>query len=250
MELACRLHPIRILPAKKKHFVEMSTFFTQFPNFPYNPDAPKDDEFERLRRAQGWEPSSTEFRDQFKAFRTALVKQTGAAVDRFFTTEYPSRNFNYRRNASPWEEFRRLMRCPGVVVGRSERERAEARFMAVFNEAFNREIDKFFRKYDTFNYNPRAEPKAEFERLRHFNRWIFLYSEWRAVERKQYYMARNEFFTAFMDDFTFFFGVGEDMRDWEYLCDLLHISPLPKTPEGCQVVCESSMVSLSLANSL
>lgn len=228
----------------------MSTFFTLFPNFTYNPNATNDEEFERLRRAEGWDPSSPVFRYQFKAFRTALVKHTGAAVDQFFITEYPSSSFNYRPNAPPWEEFRRLMECPGVAVGRSEQERAKARFTAVFNEAFNREIDKFFRKYETFNYNPRAEPKAEFERLRHFNRWIFMYNEWRTAERMQYNIARNEFFTAFKDDFTFFFGVGEDMRDWEYLCDLLHISPLPKTPEGCQVVCESSMISSSLANSL
>lgn len=238
------LYTLKLLAHKPA--VTMSTFFNSFTGFAYNPAAPKEDEFNRLRDVQGWNPSSLDFRAQYKAFRTALVKETGAAVDLFFRNEYTSPHFTYRTNASPWSEFRRLMRCPGAVVGSSEWA-ARARFTVVFNEAFSRQIDIFFQQFSQFEYNPKEEPKAEFERLRKFKKWFFRLDDERPDELAQYEKARAEFFDAFIADFTYFFGVGEDIRDWEYLCDVLHISPMPKTPEACQVVCMRSIFSWPLA---
>lgn len=50
-------------------------------------------------------------------------------------------------------------------------------------------------------------------------------------EKKAYEKARGEFFAAFISDFTYFPGAGEDMRDWEFLCDILWVRPAPQTVE-------------------
>lgn len=211
----------------------MSTFFDNFPEFPYNPAAEKQDEFDRLRDAKGWIPSSPEHKAHYKAFRLALLKEVGAPVDRFFLAEYPTGGFNYRTKASPWMEFERLMRFRGVEKWSSEYRRVEAHFSDVFNKAFNRDIDQFFKLYSEFEYNPHNESKAEFERLRHHKRWYFPKGEpW----SDEYARARGRFFDAFIADFTYFFGVGEDLRDWEFLCDVLKVWPMPQTIAACQVV--------------
>lgn len=211
----------------------MSTFFSNFPEFPYDPAAEKLGEFNRLRDAKGWIPSSPEHKEHYRAFRMALIKEVGAAVDRFFLTEYPIRNFNYRTTASPWMEFKRLMRFRNVAEYSNVYRHAEARFKDVFNKAFSRDLDQFFRSYPKFEYNPRNEPKAEFNKLRHHKNWFFPQDQpWSA----EYAAARSRFFSAFIADFTYFFGVGEDLRDWEFLCDVLRIWPMPQTIETCQAV--------------
>lgn len=211
----------------------MSTFFDNFPEFPYNPVAEKQDEFDRLREVKGWIPSSPEHKAHYKAFRLALLKEVGAPVDKFFLTEYLTHGFNYRTKASPWMEFRRLMHFRGVEERSSEYRRVEAHFGDVFNKAFSRGVDQFFGSYPGFEYNPRNESKAEFESLRQHKHWYFPENRpW----SEEYKVARGRFFDAFIEDFTYFFGVGEELRDWEFLCDVLRVWPMPHTIAACQVV--------------
>lgn len=128
----------------------------------------------------------------------------------------------------------------GVARYSDEYLRAKTQFADVFSQAFTREIDCFFCKFQDFGYNPRAEAKSEFNRLRGYKKWYFPEGQERNPQYKAEYeksrTARDEFFNAFIEDFSFFFGAGDDMRDWEYLCDVLEVRPQPRTIEACKVV--------------
>lgn len=194
----------------------MSSFFEQFPEFSYHATNSKQSEFDRLQKHKGWDPSSTDFRAQYKAFRLALVKEVGAPVDKYFLAHCL---FRYQNKRSPWIEFERLMKEQGATVNSVQYKQEKARFTDLFNKAFSRNIDVFFAKYSGFDYNPREESKAEFERLKRYKQWHLSYWQTTDPDQVAYNRARGEFFEAFIVDFTYFFGVGDHMRDWECLPD-------------------------------
>ncbi|KAL0635214.1 hypothetical protein Q9L58_005860 [Maublancomyces gigas] len=220
---------------------KLSSFFEQYPDFSYDATNSKQSEFDRLQEHKGWDPSSMDFRAQYKAFRLALVKEVGAPIDEYFLAHRLS---GYQNKRSPWIEFERLMREQGVTVNYIKYKQEKARFTALFKEAFSRDIDVFFAKYSGFDYNPREESKAEFERLRRYKKWHIPYQVMSRPDQAEYDQARGEFFEAFIVDFTYFFGVGDHMRDWECLCDVMRISPLPLTMDGCKVALESYYVNI------
>lgn len=217
----------------------MSTYFSAFPEFRYDGSSreQKVREFDRLQAIRGCLPSSPEFREQYRAFRTALVKEIGEPVNQFFQSEP---RFNYRSSASPWDEFKRLMAYRRLAQHSDEYLCAKTQFAEVFSHAFTRQIDYFFGKFLDFGYNPHAEAKSEFNRLRGYKKWYFpkgqVWNPQYRAEYEKFRKAREEFFNAFIDDFSFFFGAGDDMRDWEYLCDVLEVQPQPHTIEACKVV--------------
>lgn len=169
-----------------------------------------------------------------------MLQETGSKVDKFFLTRYPS--FDYNRLASPKRQFLRLQKSP-LWDRQSEQEHQTARseFMTAYADDFNRNVDRFFVGYGHFDYNPRGEAKAEFERLRKEMEWYFPMEKktWTPVHFKldpQYRNARDQFFTAFIADFKCFFGVGDDVHDWVFLCDILRVSPAPPTVNECRQV--------------
>lgn len=221
----------------------MSSYFSRFPEFDYNSRNQEDLEFGRLREIQGWEPHTLTYKNEYRAFLVALVKEKGdaTALDRFFITGYP--NFDYKIRASPKLEFRRLQRYQGWDEGSAEYTRAKALFKTAYDQQFNGALDKFFNSYPNFDYNPRSEPKSEFERLREHKEWHLKpgehyldrsYNIW--LRKDEYREARGVFFEKFVEDFTDFFGQGDELKDWIYLCDVLQVYPTPSTIYDCKIV--------------
>lgn len=175
-----------------------------------------------------------------------MLEETGSEVDKFFLSGYPS--FEYNRLASPKQQFLRLQRSPSWNLhGVEWRASARESFKKAYAEDFNRNIDKFFAPYHDFDYNPRGEAKAELWRLRNRKEWHFPKDEenWRPSDVKrnrEYVIAREGFFAAFIADFHCFFGVGDDVQDWVFLCDVLRVRPAPPTVEECRAVILSPIV--------
>lgn len=106
----------------------------------------------------------------------------------------------------------------------------------------------FFKRFKTFDYNPRNEPKAEFERLHAHKGWKKKYGKSPAelVRKREYQAVRDEFFGAFVGVFSYFFGLTKDYHNWEYLCGLLGVNPIPETAEECEKVSEADVIRGSL----
>lgn len=218
----------------------MDDFFASFPRFSRVLSNTNELEFARLRAMEGWTRSSSSFRKWYHAFRQAMIKETGSEVDNFFLSRFPS--FDYFRLGSPKQQFQRLQLAP--VWNRQsgeERKSATSDFMSAYSNDFNRNIDRFFAQYGNTGYNPRNEAKVEFENLRDKKRWHFPKekTDWEPHHYRlepEYCKAREGFFTAFIADFKCFFGVGDDVQDWVFLCDILRVSPAPPTVEECRQV--------------
>lgn len=221
----------------------MDAFFGLFSGFTHNPENQPEFEFRRLCAIKGWNPPGLAYKKAHKDFRTALAEETGSAVDRFFLTMYPG--FNYQRKASPTGQFRQLERSRGWDVEwelSDEHKHARDQFEDAYDQEFIRDVDGFFNDYPDFDYNPRNEAKSEFEKLRRMEEWSFpdylkdQLSVEERVKKSDYMLARHKFFTAFVRDFTYFFGTGEDTYDWKYLCSILQINPTPRTIGDCRSV--------------
>lgn len=165
-------------------------------------------------------------------------------LDDFFTQGYPQ--FNFVASASPESQWKRLALSEQWSPGSHDYISARARFEAAYDDQFNTAIDGFFNDFLDFDYNPRAEAKAEFERLRQSKRWfddgqkpLDRWYKW-----VEYRRARVEFFDAFRDDFSCFFGSGDDVRDWVFLCDVLRVKPTPRTIEHCKTVYTPPLIPL------
>lgn len=163
-------------------------------------------------------------------------EETPKPLDDFFTQGYPQ--FNFVASASPESQWKRLALFEHWSPGSHDYASARARFEAAYDDQFNTAIDGFFNHFVDFDYNPRAEAKAEFERLRQRKGWfddgqknLDCWYKW-----AEYRRARVEFFDAFRDDFSCFFGSGDDVRDWVFLCDVLRVKPTPRTIEHCKTV--------------
>lgn len=170
-----------------------------------------------------------------KASRST-VEDAPKPLDDFFAQRYP--RLSFPATASPEAQWRYLVHDQGWTRGSAEYDSARKLFETAYDEQFNTAITDFFNLYPEFEYNPRAEAKAEFERLREHKGWLHRpqqdREEYKVME--VYRHAREGFFNAFLKDFSEFFGEGDNLRDWEYLCDLLGVRPTPKTIEHCKGV--------------
>lgn len=222
----------------------MEAFFSRFPEFVYNRRRSAEHEFNRLRVTKGWLHYPLEYKTIYKEFLQSLYKGAGdeAAVHEFFITRYP--NFDYKTRDSPTSEFQRLKSYQGWEEDSDEYKRARSLFEDAYDREFIRDVDGFFNSFPEFDYNPRNEAKAEFERLRESKGWIGKVGEIPDKVKKKkdmYYRARREFFGAFISDFTYFFGNGEEKKDWVFLCDALQVHPVPRTIEDCKTVTSGSL---------
>lgn len=226
----------------------MEAFFAQFPGFAYNSRTQEELEFARLCDLQGWSEASPEYKEIRKQFLQALVQETDAPVHRFFVNYV---DFDYHSRASPKEEFERLRVFRRWSKTSKTYKRAKRLFQEAFTLEFDSDLDVFFCSFPGFDYNPRNEPKAEFERLRKFKKWR------RCNKKKadmteadheledEYRQAREDFFEAFVSVFSYFFGVAGDLKNWGFLCDILAISPVPATIEECQEVSKPRDIHIS-----
>ncbi|KAI5847653.1 hypothetical protein DFP73DRAFT_474725 [Morchella snyderi] len=173
----------------------------------------------------------------------STVEDAPKPLDDFFAQRYP--RLSFPAAASPETQWRYLVRDQGWARGSAEYGSARKLFETAYDEQFNTAITGFFNDYPDFEYNPRAEAKAEFERLREHKGW--LHRPQGRDERNLmnvYRKAREEFFEAFVEDFRAFFGEGDDVRDWEYLCDLLGVRPTPRTIEHCKAALRGYYVNI------
>lgn len=216
----------------------MDSYFAKFPEFSRVLENTNELEFSRLRSMRGWTRSSAAYRKAFHQFREAMLEETGSEVDKFFLTEYPS--FDHYRLGEPRRQFQRLQQS-ALWARRGGGDSHKAMFTAAYAADFDRNVDRFFKQYGRFDYNPRGEAKAQFEELRKKMDWHFPKEpeRWNAGHHKrntEYASARAKFFTAFIADFKCFFGVGDDVQDWVFLCDVLRVRPAPQTVKECRAV--------------
>lgn len=218
----------------------LEAFFRTFPAFAYNSKRPAEQEFCRLWDSQGWQGSSTKFMTIRKQFLQALVRETNSPVHRFFVDGYEK--FDYDSGASPREQFEQLRRFKGWDTSSPAHTKAKLRFEKLFKAEFNSEVDKFFRKYERFDYDPRSSPKLEFRRLQYRMRWGRKNRSPKEIE--VYEEARDDFFGAFIDEFDTHIGTDErDIRTWESLCKALGVDfePAPTSIGQCKRVSLSSI---------
>lgn len=208
-------------------------------DFIFNPKTQPELELHRLVTLLKWDRASASYSQVYRDFLFALVKETKAPVHTYFVQHFP--DFAYNSRASPRAEFQRVCVQRGWRSGSGPYKRFRGLFLEAFEQEFDSDLDVFFKEFKTFDYNPRNEPKAEFERLSAHKKWKKQYGETPEEEmRKQEYKAiRDEFFEAFVGVFSYYFGLSGDYHNWEYLCGLLGVSPIPETAEECEKVSES-----------
>lgn len=222
----------------------LRAFFRNFPAFVYNPKLPAETEFCRLWESRKWGKSSPEFKTIRRHFLKAVVKETDSPVHKLFVKRYE--NFDYDSEASPRRELERLRISEGWHQSSPSCVKAKALFETAFEKDFNGKVDIFFRKFGSFDYNPRSSFKREFERLKEL-------MGWRGIPRKlresgtykksekdvAYDKASYEFFRAFADGFDTHFGTDENnIKAWKSLCRSLEVDyePVPTTIDQCKGV--------------
>lgn len=207
----------------------MNDFFARYNDdrFTYNPRDQPELEFIRLRDARGWSDTGKAGKRVRREFLVALVRETKSPVHAYFVEKHPT--FNYDSRASPKLEFQRLAMVRGWKETKRPYKRARSFFEEAFDQEFNSDLDNFFKTFPNFDYNPRNEPKAELRRLtKGWDRNGDVYEE-----------ARDDFFTAFVNEFESHFGTDEDdIESWESLCRALGVDlePIPPSVTQCKRV--------------
>lgn len=226
----------------------MDDFFANFTTdaFTYNPRVQPELEFIRLRGVREWDQTTPEYKKVRREFLQALVKETKGPVHAFFVDRHP--DFDYESRASPKLEFQRLRELRGWLASSRPYKREKRLFREAFDHEFDSDLDEYFKGFPEFDYNPRNEPKTEFERLRKLKKWTK--KKYKGTEQDQrlkeeYREAREAFYEAFVGVFSYFFGVSGDLHNWEFLCDLLGVSPIPATVEECKLVSKPTKMLLT-----
>lgn len=213
----------------------MDEFFVGFVavDFIFNPKTQPELELARLRNLREWDQTTAEYKKVRRDFLEALVKETKAPVHTYFVLQFP--DFDYDSRASPKLEFQRLREFRKWKTASRPYKRSRSLFLEAFDQEFDSDLDVFFKDFKTFDYNPRNEPKAEFERLRLHKKWKKKYKNTPAdqLKKQEYQTIRDEFFEAFVGVFSYYFGLNKDYHNWEYLCILLGVHPIPLTVEEC-----------------
>lgn len=163
-------------------------FFSQFPEFNYNPGrqgVDPDTEFERLAALREWKVEGREYRNMKAQFqralgsgRTELVK-VGSDLPRendpirMFFANFQGFDYNpTQEGASPASEFQRLAvlrgwRAEGKKYNKWRKE-FEAAIRSTHNPSPKDPVNLFFAQFPDFQYDPakeQATPRTEFERL-------------------------------------------------------------------------------------
>ncbi|KAL0631727.1 hypothetical protein Q9L58_009402 [Maublancomyces gigas] len=218
----------------------LTTFFGSFPSFTRDTSQPPDDDFRRLQYHHRWDSRSDIYAAKRRQFLLALAAETKSPVHAFFV-QYAG-FLDYNSAASPHVEFVRLQRRLKGYIARED-------FDAAFRAEFNGPLDRFFRRYPEFKYNPRGTHMAEFRRLVAAKRWDpeRAKREQYAKEEKSiaYNRARAAFFDGFRGEFDHLFGAdAKDFGTWRKLCRTLGVQPMPSDVEECKKVTGRLMVNI------
>ena len=93
-------------------------------------------------------------------------------------------------------------------------------------------LDKFFRFYPSFYYDPSAPPATSFGLLRNHLRQRYRWA-YKSLENDDLWCCYQ---AALTQEFNFWFGVEDDLDAWQSLCRAVRISPLPTTIVLCRSV--------------
>jgi hypothetical protein len=127
-------------------------------------------------------------------------------------------------------------------VGSDAYKDAKRAFDDAFDRAYNSAVDRFFKRYAGFDYNPRANSKTELERLKRVRGWTDKNLKFDDKTKKRvkpalyanYSAAMDAFFEAFAEVFGSHYDGSS--YSWEELCRDLKIDPVPATTEECREV--------------
>lgn len=213
-------------------YLPLLSFFDAFPSFARDPSRTPEQDFRLLQEQQGWEPSTPTYIEHRRKFFTALVDETHSPVHAFFVDHEDF--LEYNSTASPYTEFSLLEQL-------NEHPPDRAAFNAALRAEFNGPLDKFFRAYPQFQYNPRGAPMGEFRRLVSHNAWDpeRAKQEEHAQEpaSRAYNAAKTSFFDAFRKEFDHLFGDdAEAVSTWQSLCETLGVEPIPGSVTQCRKV--------------
>jgi len=99
-------------------------------------------------------------------------------------------------------------------------------------------LEGFFSQYSEFQFQPLNSPVAEFKRLcKEYH--------WKKKDDPEREAARDGFNTAIKKEFVDLYGSDEnDINNWQKLCRVLKIDPVPDTLGGCRAVVLTKHVNL------
>lgn len=91
-------------------------------------------------------------------------------------------------------------------------------------------LDKFFRLYPSFYYDPSAPPATSFGLLRNHLRQRYRWAH-KSPDNDDLWRSYQ---AALTQEFNLWFGVEDDLDAWQSLCRAVRISPLPTTIVLCR----------------
>ncbi|KAG6091188.1 hypothetical protein E4U31_007316 [Claviceps sp. LM219 group G6] len=101
----------------------------------------------------------------------------------------------------------------------------------------NGPMDRFFQRYDQFDYDPHSEVWGEFRHLCGFFGWLRNSPEENA--------ARNLFQQALVDEFGAIYGENDEQLDvLQQLCRKLEIDPIPQSITACKKAIKGVYVNI------
>ncbi|KAF9461432.1 hypothetical protein BDZ94DRAFT_1167669, partial [Collybia nuda] len=96
-------------------------------------------------------------------------------------------------------------------------------------------LKDFFSEFELFTYNPAQPATEEFHRLSRLYGW----------DREETAEVRERFKNAMVKVFNDIYGTDEnDINSWYGLCNVLNITPLPETLNGCRDKVRETHVNL------
>ncbi|GBE78594.1 hypothetical protein SCP_0114830 [Sparassis crispa] len=108
------------------------------------------------------------------------------------------------------------------------------------------ELDAFFAKYPTFDYDPSAPVTVELRRMCKFFQWPKKKRREPKLDKHEERLAAEEGFRkALVGQFNSLFGKKVDkLQNWQRLCQLLQIDPIPIGLEACRKAVKNTHVNL------
>ncbi|KAG6030202.1 hypothetical protein E4U19_000557 [Claviceps sp. Clav32 group G5] len=204
-------------------------FFQRYVQFTYHPAAPVWAEYERMSDTFGYTRGNKKDRKARTLLRQAIVEEFEAIND---------------ENENDLEVLQRL--CQRLEISpppRSVRYRDDMKALATENEACDAvvrtagPIDRFFNRYNQFEYDPHSEAWGEFHRLCDFFGWLKGSREENA--------ARNLFRQALVDEFGAIYGENDEKLDvLQQLCRKLDIDPIPQSITACKKAIKGVYVNI------
>lgn len=105
-------------------------------------------------------------------------------------------------------------------------------------------LQAFFAKYPTFDYDSTTSVAAEYQRLRKHFGWKNLKTQ-DDPRRAAADRAKHQYQDALTLQFGATYGTEDKLENWQRLCEVLEVSPIPDDLSACRKVCESNSLPVS-----